>query len=289
MTINIMCDRALLAAHDKNYKYVEYIHFYNETEHQQMMLEQEIENEMEKALEEGQFYIVVQPKYNPNTKEIVGGETLVRWLHPEKGIISPGIFIKVFEKNGFIIQLDYFVWEETCRLQAQLKQKGIKTVPISINVSRAHFYGSELLNKLTELIQKYGLDKKDIELEITESICGDDSKNIYDLIGELQKDGFKIAMDDFGSGYSSLNMLKEMPLDIIKMDLKFLDGEENKGRVILKSLIEMAQTMGLRVVVEGVEILSQVEFLSQFRDCYIQGYYFSRPVVTEVFEEMLIE
>lgn len=287
MPINVMCDRAFLAAHDKNYRYVEYIHFYNDTEHQQMMMEQEIENGMEKALEDKQFYIVVQPKYDPITEKIVGGETLVRWQHPEKGIISPGVFIPVFEKDGFIIHLDYFVWEETCKLQAQMKQKGIKTVPISINVSRAHFYGSELMNKLKELIEKYHLDTSDIELEITESICGEDSDNIYDLIRELQKEGFRIAMDDFGSGYSSLNMLKEMPLDILKMDLKFLDGEETKGRHILKALIEMAQTIGLKVVVEGVEILSQVEFLKQFEGCCVQGYYFSRPVVIDVFEEMI--
>ena len=287
MPINVMCDRAFLAAHDKNYKYVEYIHFYNDSERQQQLMEQEIEYEMERALEEQQFYIVIQPKYDPVTEKIVGGETLVRWQHPEKGIISPGVFIKVFERDGFIIQLDYFVWEETCRLQAKMKQKGIQTVPISINVSRAHFYGSELLNKLKELICKYNLETTDIELEITESICGEESGNIYDMIRELQKEGFKIAMDDFGSGYSSLNMLKEMPLDIIKMDLKFLGGEENKSRLILKALIEMAQTMELKVVVEGVEILSQVEFLRQFKDCYLQGYYFSRPVVGEVFEEMV--
>lgn len=287
MPVNIMCDRAFLAAHDKGYKYVEYIHFYNDTERQQLLLEQEVENEMERALEEKQFYIMIQPKYDPNTEKIVGGETLVRWKHPQKGIISPGIFIKIFEKNGFIIQLDYFVWEETCRVQAQMKQKGIKTVPVSINVSRAHFYGSELKSKLLDLIQKYHLETSDIELEITESICGEDSENIYDLIRELREEGFKIAMDDFGSGYSSLNMLKEMPLDIIKMDLKFLDGEETKSRLILKALIEMSQTMDLTVIVEGVEIKSQVDFLREFKDCYVQGYYFSRPVVDEAFEEMV--
>lgn len=287
MPVNIMCDRAFLAVHDKNYKYVEYIHFYNDREHQQMLEEQNIENMMEKALEERQFYIVVQPKYDPKTSRIIGGETLVRWQHPEKGVISPGVFIKVFERDGFIIQLDYFVWEETCRLQARMKEKGIQTVPISINVSRAHFYGSELQHKLKSLIEKYHLETKDIELEITESICGEDSENIYDIIRELQEDGFKIAMDDFGSGYSSLNMLKEMPLDILKMDLKFLDGEENKSRLILKALIDMAQTMELKVVVEGVEILDQVEFLKQFEECYVQGYYFSRPVITEEFESMI--
>ena len=289
MPVNIMCDRAFLAVHDKNYKYVEYIHFYNDSEHQQMLAEQEIENEMERALNEKQFYIVIQPKYNPKTNKIVGGETLVRWQHPQKGIVSPGLFINVFERNGFIIHLDYFVWEETCKIQAEMKKKGIQTVPISINVSRAHFYGSELQRKLKELIQKYNLETRDIELEITESICGEDSEGIYDIIRELQKDGYKIAMDDFGSGYSSLNMLKEMPLDILKMDLKFLDGEESKSRLILKALIEMAQSMELKVVVEGVEVREQVEFLKQFNDCIIQGYYFSRPILPDALEEMLKE
>lgn len=287
LPVNVMCDRAFMAVHDKPYTYQEYIHYYDEEERKKLLKEQEIEKDMEQALEERQFYIVVQPKYHPNTGEIVGGETLVRWQHPEKGIISPGIFINVFEKNGFIIQLDYFVWEETCRFQRQLKDAGIKTVPISINVSRAHFYGTELVHKLHELIERYNLEPADIEVEITESICGDTSDEIYEMIRQLQRDGFKIAMDDFGSGYSSLNMLKEMPLDIIKMDLKFLDGEQEKSRKILKALIELAETMDLKVVVEGVEILSQVEFLQQFKNCYLQGFYFSRPVVTEVFEEYL--
>ena len=287
MPVNVMCDRAFVAVHDKSYSYVDYIHFYNASEHKQIMLEQEIENDMEKAIEERQFYIVVQPKYNPTSGEIVGGETLVRWQHPKKGIVSPGAFIPVFEKNGFIVQLDYYVWEETCALIAKMKEDGVKTVPISINVSRAHFYGNELNQKLLGLLEKYGLQTGDIELEITESICGDAPDAIYERIRELQNLGFRIAMDDFGSGYSSLNMLKEMPLDIIKMDLKFLDGEQEKGRKILKALIDMAHTLDLKVVVEGVEILSQVEFLRQFKECTLQGYYYSRPVIAEVFEELM--
>ena len=142
-------------------------------------------------------------------------------------------------------------------------------------------------SKLRELIHKYGLEPEDIELEITESICGEESGNIFDMIRELQTDGFRIAMDDFGSGYSSLNMLKEMPLDIIKMDLKFLDGEGEKSQLILKALIDMAHTMELSVVVEGVELPAQVEFLRQFKNCCLQGYYYSRPVTPDVFEAML--
>ena len=289
LPVNVMCDRALEAAHDKTYNYADYIHFYNDSVHQQTLLEQEIETEMEQALAERQFYVVVQPKYDPITEQIVGGEALVRWQHPQKGTISPGIFINIFEKDGFIAPLDYFVWEETCSLQAQMKHSGIKTVPISINVSRIHFYSSELRHTLRMLIEKYGLEPADIELEITESICGEDAGNIFDIIRQLQADGFRIAMDDFGSGYSSLNMLKEMPLDIIKMDLRFLDGEGHKSQVILKALIEMAQTIGLSVVVEGVEQLSQVEFLRQFANCFLQGYYYSRPVNTDVFESMLTQ
>ena len=287
--VNVMCDKALVAAREKNQHYVEYIHFYNDDEHKQRLIEQEIENDMEKALAENQFYIVIQPKFHSQTSKIVGGETLVRWKHPEKGIISPGIFIPVFERNGFIIQLDYFVWEETCKFIAKRKQEGKFYVPVSINISRAHFYGHELMNKLTSLIEKYNLETKDLELEITESLCGEKPDLIYDKIRSLQDIGFKIAMDDFGSGYSSLNMLKEMPLDIIKMDLKFLDNDQEKGRLILKALIEMAQNMELLVVVEGVEFLPQVEFLSKFKYCILQGFYFSRPIMPNELEVMLDE
>ena len=289
LPINVMCDKALEATHDKKQNYVDYIHFYSDDEHKKRLAELEIENCMEKSLAENQFYISIQPKFNAQTSKIVGGEALVRWKHPEKGVISPSLFIPVFEKNGFIIHLDYFVWEETCKFIAKRKKAGKLCVPISINISRAHFYGHELLNKLTSLIKKYNLDPMDIELEITESLCGEKADLIYDKIRDLQNAGFKIAMDDFGSGYSSLNMLKEMPLDIIKMDLKFLDDDKEKGRLILKALIEMAQTMNLNVVVEGVELLSQVEFLRQFKDCILQGYYFSRPIMTNELDTMLNE
>ena len=287
--INIMCDRANIAAHDMNRKRVEYIRYYSEDERNKLIREQEIVNDMEKALSGRQFSVYVQPKYDIVSEKIVGGEALVRWFHPQKGMISPGEFIPVFEKNGFIIRLDYYVWEETCRLIAELKEKGFKQYPISINVSRAHFYGKELQDKLEELIAKYGLDTDDIELEITETICAEDPDIIYKKIRDLQKAGFKVAMDDFGSGYSSLNMLKEMPLDIIKMDLKFLDGgnNEDKSRNILKTLISLAKSMKLYVVVEGVETKDQVDFLRGIGSYCAQGYYYSRPVDCAAYEEML--
>lgn len=287
--INIMCDRASLAAHRKKDGVSDYIRYYSDEERTKILKEQEIENEMEKALEEGQFCVFVQPKYDLSEEKIVGGEALVRWRHPKKGMIPPCDFINVFEKNGFIIRLDYFVWEETCKMLSKLQNEGYGGYPVSVNVSRAHFYGNELIGKLEQLIKTYHLKPEDLELEITETICAEDPEIIYRKVRQLQKAGFKVAMDDFGSGYSSLNMLKEMPLDIIKMDLKFLDGGDNeeKSHYILQTLISLAQNMKLLVVVEGVETKVQVEFLRGIGSYYAQGYYFSRPVEKEVYESML--
>ncbi len=289
--VNIMCDRASLAAHSKENRVLDYIHFYSDTDRTKILRAQEIENEMEQALDEKQFCVFVQPKYDLSEEKIVGGEALVRWRHPKKGMIPPGDFIEVFEKNGFIIKLDYFVWEETCKLLAKLRDEGYSGYPISINVSRAHCYGKGLLAKLQSLVDKYGIDPEELELEITETICAEDPEIIYKKVRVLQDAGFKVAMDDFGSGYSSLNMLKEMPLDIIKMDLKFLDGGDNqeKSHYILQTLISLAKNMKLLVVVEGVETKVQVEFLRGIGSYCAQGYYFSKPVESSVYEAMLKE
>lgn len=290
--ISAMCDRADMANKAGRADMAEYICYYSDGERQKMLREQEIEREMDKALEERQFCIFIQPKYDIKTGNIVGGEALVRWKHPQKGMISPGVFIDLFERNGFIKKLDYYVWEECCRFQAEAKQKGLPIYPLSINVSRIHFYGSELLDKLTALLQKYGLDASEIELEATESVCAEDPDMFFRKCAELRAAGFQIAMDDFGSGYSSLNMLKEMPLDIIKMDLRFLTGteteeQEEKGRNILRTLIQMAHTLELKVVVEGVETEDQVVFIRKIGNCAAQGYYYSRPVECERYEELL--
>ncbi len=290
--INIMCDRASLAAHDGDRKRAEYIRYYTEEERSKLIKEQEIIGGVEKALEEKQFVVHIQPKYNICNNQIVGGEALVRWLHPQKGLVSPMDFIPILEKNGFIMQLDYYVWEETCRFVAALKKKGFSQVPISINVSRAHFYGKELLDKLEELIGKYRLEPSDIELEITETIYAEDPDIIYRKIEELQHYGFKIAMDDFGSGYSSLNMLKEIPLDTLKMDLKFLYSGENKenyekSQNILRTLILLAKSMNLQVVMEGVETQDQIDFLRETGCMIAQGYFYSKPIHTDLFEEKL--
>ncbi|MEE1517603.1 MAG: EAL domain-containing protein, partial [Lachnospiraceae bacterium] len=218
------------------------------------------------------------------------GEALARWKHPQKGMISPGDFIPIFEKNGFIRFLDYYIWEETCKIIAAMKRQGYDSYPISINVSRAHFYRNEFQHVLKELVEKYKLKTEDLELEITESIYVEDSDLINTRIQELRDMGFKVAMDDFGSGYSSLNMLKEIPIDIIKLDLKFLDSEENveKSHKILDALVDLARQLELNVVIEGVETEEQVKFLQGIGEMSAQGYYFSRPLERRKYEELLI-
>lgn len=288
--INIMCDRANMAAHDAGEKKVGgHIIYYSEEERNKLIKKKEIEEDMEKALEDNQFHVFIQPKYDVVDNHIVGGEALARWIHPDKGMISPGEFIPIFETNGFIRFLDYCIWEETCKFIVDCKKNNLKSYPISINVSRIHFYSKELKRKLTELLEKYELDASELEIEITESVYVEDAELINKRITELQQLGFKIAMDDFGSGYSSLNMLKEIPLDILKMDLKFLDSSDNvsKSHKILGALIQLAKSLELKVVVEGVETEEQVEFLKSMGKMGAQGYYYSRPLPAEDYKKLL--
>lgn len=292
LSISAMCDRADMAITFSDHASSEHIFYYNEASHQKMLHQQKMENEMESALLDKHFYINIQPKFNVETEAISGGEALVRWKHPQEGIIPPGDFIDLFEKNGFILKLDRYVWEESCRLLAETKEKGLPVLPVSVNVSRVHFYSTELQDTLISLVRKYGLQPDDLELEITESICSQEPEVIFSKCSQLRQLGFKIAMDDFGSGYSSLNMLKRMPLDIIKMDLRFLsndsdESQKEKGQNILRSLIELAHTLNIKVVVEGIETKEQVAFIRSIGRCTAQGYYYSKPTDRQRYMEML--
>ena len=288
VTVPQMCDRANLAISAGKTGTGTFIHCYKEKFRQQILKEKEIEGEMEQTLAAGQFVIYIQPKYAVHSNQVVGGETLVRWQHPKKGVVSPADFIPLFERNGFIRDLDYYVWESCCAFIRCARDKGLSVPPISINVPRIHFYGKEL----EELLERYQLEPKDIELEVTETICTTDSQVFLEICSNLCKAGFTIAMDDFGSGYSSLNMLKEIPIDVIKMDMRFLAGDhdpsqQEKGRSILRSLIKMAQRLHLDIVVEGVETRDQVEFIKDIGQCAAQGYFYARPLPTSDFEALL--
>ena len=294
--INIMCDRADMAITTQKAESSGIsggFAYYNDRFRQQLLRDQKIEMEMVDALDNSQFCIYIQPKYQVATGALVGGEALVRWMHPEQGIIPPTEFIPVFERNGFIRNLDYFVWEQCCAFIKELKLQGLSVPPISINVSRIHFYGTELQSKLLELLSKYDLSPKDIELEITETVYAERPDLITGKCSKLRDAGFRIAMDDFGSGYSSLNMLKQLPLDVIKMDLQFLSGTEDnesleKGQSILRNIIHMTQELHLQTVVEGVETKSQKDFICDIGDCVAQGFYYSKPISTNEFKSLLV-
>ena len=264
--------------------------FYDEKMTEEIEKELDILNESRIALERRQFYLAVQPKCRITTGKIVGAEALVRWKHPERGMIFPGQFIPVLEKNGFISDLDLYVWEEACSHIRKWMDEGIKPIPISINVSRIDMLSMDVVKELNALIDKYKIEKKYLKVEITESAYVDDGNKVLDILKELEDAGYTLLMDDFGSGYSSLNMLKEAIVDILKIDMKFLDMKEEdakKGLTILKSIIKMSNEMNLPIIVEGVETKEQADFLTKMKVRYAQGYLFYRPMHVDDFEELI--
>ncbi len=287
--IDQMIDRAQLAQKSVKGNYDNYIAFYDEKIGQQIMKEQEILNSMSKALENGEFVIYLQPQYNYKEGVISGAEALVRWIHPEKGLVPPGDFIPIFETNGFIIKLDENVWEQVCMLLRKWIDEGKEPLPISVNVSRADLLKGDVAEKLMGLLKKYDLKSELLRVEITETAYMDNPQQLIMEIDRLRDNGLLVEMDDFGSGYSSLNMLKDVPIQVLKTDLKFLAGTgiEKRKESILDSIISMAHRMGMRVIAEGVETKEQADYLLKLNCEHMQGYYFSRPVPVEEFEKMV--
>lgn len=284
-----MCDRALLAARSIKGQYGKYFSYYDATLRNQLLRNQEITDEMEKALLEEQFVVYLQPKYKTTTRELCGAEALVRWIHPEWGFQSPGEFIPLFEKNGFITKLDQYVWEKVCMLLHEWDRKGLRSIPVSVNVSRADIYNVNLADILKGLAETYELEPSRIHLEVTESAYTEDPKQIIETMGNLRDLGFLVEMDDFGSGYSSLNMLNQLPLDVLKLDMKFIQNEMAKPaeQGILRFIMELAHWMNLYVVAEGVESEEQLERLGELGCDYVQGYYLAKPMPGTAFEQLL--
>lgn len=289
--ISLMCDRALLALYTVKDSYDVKLAWYNESLREKLMGEQALCDEMEQALLTGQFVLYFQPQIDYPSKVIIGAEVLVRWKHPKRGMIPPVKFIPIFEKNGFILKLDAYVWEESCRyLRHCLDCGSFKTVlPLSVNVSRCDLYDHTLCSRLKDLIQRYDLPPTLLKLEITESAYMDDPEQLIEVVKELRCIGFTVEMDDFGAGYSSLNMLKDVPVDLVKLDMKFLSGskEDLRGTAILSSVISMADMLKLPVIAEGVETEIQADYLQGLGCFTMQGYYFGRPMPKEEFEEIL--
>ncbi|MGN0613148.1 MAG: putative bifunctional diguanylate cyclase/phosphodiesterase [Porcipelethomonas sp.] len=285
----LICDYANMAKNSIKGNHLSHVAFYTEKMKKRIIEDISIENEMEDALASGQFVMYLQPKCNIKDRGVVGAEALVRWNHPQKGMIMPGKFIPIFEKNGFIIHLDRYIWETACRTIRKWLDMGAEPVPISVNVSRVNVGNPELIQILDGLIGKYGIDKKFLELEITETVYYDDQQSLLDVLARLKKSGYTLLMDDFGSGFSSLSMLKNTPFDVLKIDRAFLNETmiTDKGKKIIRHAICLSNDIGLNIVAEGVETKEQADYLLQCGCSVAQGYYYSKPVSVENFENIL--
>lgn len=290
-SVSTLMDRAASAQRTVKNSYMNHIAYYDSVIRKKEIAEQIIISEMKKALETNQFQVYLQPKCEMDTGKIIGSEALVRWIHPSQGIISPGEFIPVFEKNGFISELDYFVLRTTCQMIRRWLDEGKKVYPISVNVSRTDLYNPNLLEQIKECVAEFEVPHELIAFELTESAFVSDNMQLYNLAKLLQENHFNVMMDDFGSGYSSLNSLREIPVDVLKIDLKFLppSSDDRRGNVILHSVVEMANRLGLEVIVEGVETIEQAEFLLSIGCRNAQGFYFYRPMPVSEYERCLEE
>lgn len=222
----------------------------------------------------------LQPKFRLDTEALCGAEVLARWLHPSKGIIPPVDFIPLFEKNGFILKLDEYMWEEACKTLRKWIDEGREPIPLSVNISRYHIKHNNLEDVLMKLVKKYDIKPEYLHLEITESLFLDNPEELNRVLERLKKLGFFLEVDDFGSGYSSLNLIRNISVDTIKIDKDFLDSEiaSEKGQIVVNHTIDMAKDLRLQVIAEGVETKAHVDFLKKSRCDIAQGYYFAKPM-----------
>ncbi len=288
--VDVLCDHAAMAQKIIKGSYINRWAFYDQSMTEALNREHEIITSMERALVKEEYEMYLQPKFDLNEGKIVGAEALSRWNHPKFGLMMPGSYIPLFERNGFILRLDEYMWELACRLIRKWMNEGRKPVPISVNVSRVHLYDENLCDKLINLVKRYEIPPHLLELEITESAYTDCPARLYEVIVTLQKVGFCFSMDDFGSGYSSLHALKDIPVNVIKIDLKFLQKgrlSDEIGRGILQGTIRMIRDINLPIVAEGVETAEQAELLRSTGCNCAQGYYYAKPMNIESFERMM--
>ncbi|MEF9997719.1 MAG: EAL domain-containing protein [Lachnospiraceae bacterium] len=291
VSVEILCDRASLALKTIKGNYMERHAYFDDTMRLEIQNEQEILNMMKTALENDHFQVYLQPKYQLQNNAMAGAEALVRWIHPQKGMIYPNDFIPIFERNGFIMKLDEYVWETVCKVLRRWIDEGKDPLPISVNVSKVNIYNPQLCDVIISLVEKYQLPPKLLQLELTESAYTDNAEVVLDVMKRLQGYGFVIMMDDFGSRYSSLNMLKELPVDVLKIDLKFLAGDDltGKGGNILSSVVRMAKWLNLHIIAEGIETKEQSDFLKSIGCADGQGYYFAKPMPIVEYEALVFD
>ena len=288
MDIRTLLDYPQIALQNKDKTTSNGFYYYKEEYLAALLKKEQITNTMEDALQTGQFKVFLQPQYEITSHRLVGAEALIRWMHPTEGMISPADFIPIFENNGFIYQLDSYVCRRVCQLLVQWKESG-KYVPVSVNLSRVDFQNPELISMLESTIQEYSVPKELLHLEITESAYVDSDGELNKTVDELKQLGYIIEMDDFGHGYSSFNMLKDASVDVIKLDMGFLNKESNmdKGGNVIESLVKLAYSLGMLVIAEGVENEREANFLRAIGCNLVQGYLYGKPMPEESFGLLL--
>ena len=279
-------NRATIARAKIEDSHNESVSFFTREMKEELLWERKVENDMERALANHEYKVYLQPKYSVDNEKLAAAEALVRWVHPTEGLIAPYKFIPIFERNGFITKLDDYMIAEVAKLQAGWIAQGKSIVPISVNVSRAHFTRENLAEHICSIVDSYKVPHEAIELELTESAFFDDKQTLIGIVNKMKNYGFAVSMDDFGAGYSSLNSLKELPIDVVKLDAEFFRGEdeEGKGKLIVSEAISLAKKLNMRIVAEGIETREQVDFLAENECDLIQGYYFAKPMPVEEFE-----
>ena len=284
---------ALIGKADIAHKTIGSIHkgaivFYNDRIQNDFLQKKKLESAMWSSLKQGDFIVYLQPKIDLETSAIVGTEALARWQHPTEGLILPNGFIPLFESNGFILELDFYIYDKVCQLLRRWTDAGETVMPISVNVSRAHLANPHFGSQLNSLIEKYGIAPELLELELTESVLVDDAEEAAAMIRNLKALGFSILIDDFGSGYSSLNQLKDLTVDVLKLDKEFFrkGGMAKKDKIIVDGIIRIANDLNLKILSEGVETQEQVDFLITAGCHLVQGYFFARPMPVTDFEKL---
>ncbi len=287
--LNIMCDKANLAKRTKKGLVGERYAFYDESLSLAIMADKEIEDEMKSALENNEFIMYLQPKIGMETNLPCGSEALIRWKHHEKGVIPPNNFVPLFERNGFIVEIDKFMWEEACKVIRSWLDKGLEPLPISVNISRVHFKYENIVEIIENLVKKYDIPKRYLELELTESAFLDNEGAVNSAIIDLQELGYTIAMDDFGIGYSSLNMLRKLPVNVLKLDRGFINEATctERGFIVLNHIVQMARDLKATVVCEGIETPIQVNMLKQAGGDIAQGFYYAKPMPIDEYNKFV--
>lgn len=287
---SVMCDRAFMAIATIKTSFTSMMAYYNNDIREATLEEQKVTGEFGTALREGQFCFYLQPQVSVKGK-VLGGEALVRWIHPQRGLVPPNEFIPVLERTGLICRLDMNTWELACRKLREWQDHGYSDYHISVNISPKDFYFTDVYKTFTELVERYEVNPKNLRLEITETAIMSDFQKQLVLIQRLREYGFRVEMDDFGSGYSSLNMLKNMTVDTLKVDMEFLRKTENpeRTRTILKMIISLSKQLDMEVITEGVETKEHVDFLTEIGTDIFQGYYFAKPMPVSEFEKRYLK